>query len=131
MDCDSRRVPFEELDKVGGLDYKFSMPTKELTHDNFDSETDRPGLILIDFWAEWCAPCKSFAPIYEAAAGKYPEILFAKINTEAEPVLAEQFAVKSIPTLLGVRDGEIAAIRIGSLSPAQLDAFIYELMSPR
>jgi thioredoxin 1 len=105
------------------------MSIKELTHDNFDAETERPGIILIDFWAQWCAPCRAFAPVYEAAAEKYPEILFAKIDTEAEPILAKQFEVVSIPTLLGVKDGEIAAVRIGSLSPSQLEALILELRS--
>ncbi len=103
------------------------MAVKELTHDNFDSETDRPGIVLIDFWADWCAPCKAFAPIYQAAAEKYPEILFAKINTEAEPTLAKQFEVQSIPTLLGVKDGEIVAVRVGALPPPKLEALIQEL----
>jgi thioredoxin 1 len=104
------------------------MTVKELTHDNFDVETDRPGIILIDFWAEWCAPCKAFAPIYEAAAEKYPDILFTKVNTEAEPTLAKQFEVQSIPTLLAVKDGEIAAVRIGALPPPKLEALIRELL---
>jgi thioredoxin 1 len=103
------------------------MPIQELTHQNFEAETDRPGIILIDFWASWCAPCKAFAPIYEAAAEKYPEILFAKIDTEAEPILAQQFEIQSIPTLLGVKDGEITAVRIGALLPPQLEALIREL----
>src|SRR4051812_25059780 len=100
------------------------MAVKELTHENFDAETERPGIILIDFWAEWCSPCKAFAPIFAAAAEKYPDILFAKIDTEAEPILAQQFEVRSIPTLLGVKDGEIKAVRIGALSPAKLDTLI-------
>ncbi len=104
------------------------MPVKELTHSNFDSETDRPGIVLIDFWAEWCAPCKSFAPVFSAAAEKHPDIFFAKINTEAEPTLAKQFEVQSIPTLLAVKDGEIVAVRIGALPPPKLEALIQELL---
>jgi thioredoxin len=103
------------------------MPLKELTHQNFDIETDRPGLILLDFWAEWCAPCKAFAPIFESAAKRYPEILFAKIDTEANPILAQQFEVRSIPTLLGIKEGEIAIVRVGALSSSQLDSLIHEL----
>src|SRR5262245_6029387 len=103
------------------------MPLKELTHDNFDVETERSGIILIDFWAEWCAPCKAFAPIFAAAAEKYPDILFATINTETEPTLAKQFEVQSIPTLLAVKDGEIVAVRIGALPPPKLEALIREL----
>jgi len=102
------------------------MDVKELTNENFDSETERSGLILIDFWAEWCAPCKAFAPVFEAAAQKYPDIFFAKVNTEAEPILAQQFEVRSIPTLLVVKDGEIVAARVGALSPAKLEALIRE-----
>ena len=105
------------------------MKAKELTHENFDSETDRPGLILIDFWAEWCAPCKAFAPVYDAAAEKYPDIFFAKVNTEAETTLAAQFEVKSIPTLLAVKDGEIVAARVGALTPPKLEALILKLRS--
>jgi thioredoxin 1 len=99
----------------------------ELTNENFDSETDRPGVILIDFWAEWCAPCKAFAPIYEAAAQKYSEVLFTKVNTESQPTLAQQFEVRSIPTLIAVKDGEIVAARVGALSPPKLEALIKEL----
>ncbi|MGE0526604.1 MAG: thioredoxin family protein [Bdellovibrionales bacterium] len=100
------------------------MPVLELTHETFDTITDRPGFILIDFWAEWCAPCKAFAPVYEACAEKYPEILFAKINTETEIMLAQQFEVRSIPTLLVVKDGGIIAVRVGALSPIELESLI-------
>ncbi|MGE4130770.1 MAG: thioredoxin [Bdellovibrionales bacterium] len=103
------------------------MSVKDLTNDNFDAETDRPGLVLIDFWAEWCGPCKAFAPIYEAAAEKHPDILFAKVNTEAEPVLAQQFEIRSIPTLLAVKDGEITGVKIGALPPPKLEEWIREL----
>lgn len=99
----------------------------DLTHENFDAETDRHALILIDFWAAWCAPCKAFAPVYEAAANKYPEILFGKVDTEAETTLAKQFEVQSIPTLLAVRDGEIFAVQVGALSPTKLEALIQKM----
>ena len=103
------------------------MRVQELTHENFDDVTDRPGVILIDFWAAWCAPCKAFAPVYEAAAEKYPEILFTKIDADAQQVLAQQFEVKSIPTMLAVKDGEIVGVRVGALPPAKLEAFIKEI----
>ena len=100
----------------------------ELTEDNFDTETERHSLVLLDFWASWCAPCKGFAPVFEAAAQKYPEILFAKINTEEQVNLAKQFEVQSIPTLLAVKDGTIAHIKIGALPPNQLEALIQSLI---
>ena len=104
------------------------MPLMELTEDNFDLVTEQHNLILLDFWAPWCAPCKGFAPIFEAAAEKYPEILFAKVNTEEQVNLAKQFEVQSIPTLLAVKDGTIAYIKMGAQPPNKLEALIQDLI---
>jgi len=103
------------------------MPLIDLTHENFDDETDRFDLILLDFWAEWCAPCKSFAPIYEAASRAHPDVLFARINTEQEPVLARQFQVQSIPTLLAVKSGTVVEVKIGALTHDALERLIGNL----
>lgn len=103
------------------------MPLIDLTNENFDQEIDRHQIILLDFWAEWCEPCKSFTPIYEAASAEHPDILFARIDVDQQKVLAEQFEVKSIPTLLGVKDGTIAEVRLGTLTPTALDALIAKL----
>lgn len=100
------------------------MPLIELTNVNFDDEIEKYELAIFDFWAPWCAPCKSFAPIFEAAAERHPDVLFARINTEAEPTLAKQFEVQSIPTLLGSKDGTIVAIKLGALPPAGLEAMV-------
>ena len=67
-------------------------------------------LVIIDFWAEWCAPCRAFAPVFAAAAARHPDALFAKINTEAEQMLAAQFGIRSIPTLMIFRDNVIVSI---------------------
>lgn len=80
------------------------MATLTMTPANHD-ETVKDGIVLIDFWAEWCRPCKVFAPIFERASEKYPEIAFAKVDTEAEPQLAGMYDINSIPTLVIYRDG--------------------------
>ena len=103
------------------------MPLRDLTDANFDSEVDQHSVIVMDFWAPWCAPCRAFAPIFEAAAERYPEVLFARIDTEAEPELARQFEVKSVPTLLGVRDGTIVKVQMGALPPDKFEKLILEL----
>ncbi len=100
------------------------MPLVNLTEDNFDELIESHELVLLDFWAEWCAPCKGFAPIYEAAALEHPDILFAKIDVDSQAQLAQQFEVKSIPTLLAAKSGTVVEVRLGSLNPAGLEALI-------
>lgn len=103
------------------------MPLIDLNNDNFDLETERHALAIFDFWAPWCAPCKAFAPVFEAEAARHPDILFARINTEDEPELARQFEVRSIPTLLAAKEGTITHAHVGALRPDKFAALIAEL----
>ena len=92
----------------------------DLTTKNFNETLDNNGIVIIDFWAEWCAPCKQFAPIFEKAAEDYPDVTFAKVNTEEQKAIATQYGVFSVPTIMVSRDGVILLNQAGSL-PA--DAF--------
>ncbi|MCW8862006.1 MAG: thioredoxin [Rhodospirillales bacterium] len=94
------------------------MPTIEMGLDNFESTIKDNEIVLVDFWAEWCGPCKSFGPVFEAASDKFPEIVFAKVNTEKEQQLAGQFGIRSIPTLAVFRDQILLMAQPGAL-PAQ------------
>lgn len=105
------------------------MPLMDLTLSNFDEETEKHPLIFLDFWAGWCAPCKAFAPIYEAAARENPDILFGKINCDEQADLAKQFDVMSLPTLLAVKDGTIVEAKVGSLAPKNFAKMIAKLRS--
>lgn len=100
----------------------------DLTHANFDELTDAHTLVLIDFWAKWCAPCKAFAPLFGAAAQRFPQILFGRVDTDLEPELSQQFEVRSLPTLLAVCHGEIIATRLGALTSEKLDQLIEEML---
>ena len=91
------------------------MATTELTEANFGEVTSGEGIVLIDFWADWCGPCKRFAPIFERVSEKHPDIVFAKVDTEAEPELAAEFNIRSIPTLMAIRDGVIVFQQPGAL----------------
>ncbi len=100
------------------------MATIEMTAQNFEQTVQDNNMVLIDFWATWCAPCRSFAPIFEDASEKYPDIVFAKVNTEEQQQLAAQFQIRSIPTLMIFREQIIIFAQAGSLPAPALDEVI-------
>lgn len=100
------------------------MATIELTLDNFREVIDNNAIVLVDFWASWCGPCQSFAPVFEAASEKYPDIAFAKVNTEEQNELAAQFQVRSIPMLAIFREQILIFAQPGALPPSALDELI-------
>ncbi|MET8804451.1 thioredoxin [Streptomyces sp. NPDC004546] len=96
--------------------------TVELTKDNFDQTVTDNDFVLIDFWAAWCGPCRQFAPVYEKAAEDNPDLVFGKVDTEAQPELAAAFGIQSIPTLMIVRDKVAVFAQPGALpEPALTD----------
>ncbi|MFF8646244.1 thioredoxin [Streptomyces sp. NPDC015345] len=97
-----------------------SNATLELTKENFDQTVTDNEFVLIDFWASWCGPCKQFAPVYEKAAEANPDLVFAKVDTEAQPELAAAFNIQSIPTLMIVRDQVAVFAQPGALPEAAL-----------
>ncbi|MEV5338735.1 thioredoxin [Streptomyces sp. NPDC052676] len=94
--------------------------TVELTKENFDQTVTDNDFVLIDFWAEWCGPCRQFAPVYEKAARDNPDLVFGKVDTEAQPELAAAFGIQSIPTLMIVRDQVAVFAQPGALPEAAL-----------
>ena len=100
------------------------MPTVELTKDNFEETVTGSEIVLIDFWAAWCGPCRMFGPVYEKAAERHPDIVFGKVDTEAQPELAGAFQISSIPTLMAVRDRTVLYSQPGALPPQALEELI-------
>lgn len=100
------------------------MATLDLTKDNFEEVVTGNNMVVIDFWAPWCGPCRGFAPVFEAASEKYPDIVFAKINSDDEQELAGHFGIRSIPTLMIFREQVILYSQAGALPASGLDSVI-------
>jgi thioredoxin 1 len=103
------------------------MTTLELTEGNVDETLKGEGIVLIDWWASWCGPCRVFAPVYEAAAERHPDITFAKVDTEAQQVLAGSAGIRSIPTIMAFRDGVMVFRQAGALPDAALEDLIGQI----
>ena len=100
------------------------MATIELTEQNFKETVEKNDIVIVDFWASWCGPCRAFAPVFEAASEKYPNIIFGKVNTEEQRSLAGYFQIRSIPTLMIFREQIIIFSQPGSLPAKALDEVI-------
>ena len=100
------------------------MATVELTGENFESVVGGADMVLVDFWASWCGPCRMFGPIFERASEKYPDAVFGKVDTDAQTDLAQTFGISSIPTLMVIRDQVVLYAQPGALPEQALEELI-------
>lgn len=103
------------------------MPTVTVTKENFNELVEQSNILILDFWAEWCGPCKNFAPIFEAASEKHEDIVFGKIDTESQQELAGVFQIRSIPTLMAFKESVGIFRQAGALPPPAFEDLISQI----
>jgi len=103
------------------------MAAVEITKDNFKETVSKEGIVILDWWATWCGPCRTFAPIFEQTSDKHPDIVFGKIDTDAQPELSGAFEIRSIPTLMVFRDGILLYDQPGAMPAAALEDLVKQV----